>query len=89
MTLFNEGYTFRQTSIYIINKIVHVYQSNLQCGLLYSDNVNNNNNTYLHAPVTDAHAHAHAYIHASAFTRASLYNYKQASFKYRFRNIDQ
>ena len=34
ITLFNEGYTVRQKSIYIINKIVHIYKSNLQCGLL-------------------------------------------------------
>jgi len=26
----NEGYTVRQKSTYIINKIVHIYQSNLQ-----------------------------------------------------------
>jgi len=31
ITLVNEGYT---KSTYIINKIVHIYKSNLQCGLL-------------------------------------------------------
>ena len=34
ISLFNEGYTIRQKSKYIINKIVHIYQSNLQCDLL-------------------------------------------------------
>jgi len=34
VTLFNEGYTVRQKRTYIINKIAHIYKSNLQCGLL-------------------------------------------------------
>jgi len=34
VTLFNEGYTERQKRTYTINKIMHIYQSNLQCGIL-------------------------------------------------------
>ena len=33
ITLFNEGYTGHK-STYTLNKIEHIYQSNLQCGLL-------------------------------------------------------
>jgi len=33
ITLLNEGYT-DQKSTYTLNKIEHIYQSNLQCGLL-------------------------------------------------------
>jgi len=60
MTLFNEGYTERQNITYTINKIMHIYQSNLQCGIL----TYKNNNTTTVIYIIHTHAYTYTYHHS-------------------------
>ena len=82
ISVFNEGNTDKK-----VHTAFTLYQSNVQCGLQHKTTTTTL--IYMHRVHMHAHTHTHTHTHASSFTRARLYNYKNVSFKCRFRSIHQ